>query len=847
MADSGLRIEVFENGDWANGYQVLFTHPLIGGILREVQNGIVDIHPTYNGQYFSAYEWDRSGFMVQPVGRDPIYCHSPYPGFTEYQCLLPAFKTGVHPQGFSQYPYSLDEPHYYTHEDIFRFWFLKVELKLQWKDSSHPIPRRWVGLGPEEWTGHANQQGQTLLRWGTGWHNYTKTNDVYKDYWRDCGLTTGIVNLNRQLGDDKYNGGYTWWIYTDDSGVATYRFLVGWAWGKPSGYGSYTWTLFKPGDSPRGNLQNISLYTNRREGHFPKESYYGMRHYLFGPSQEQREVVWLASEQDKDCLDPLLENYIYRQHIRGADIDDGGNWSVPYGTAWNSSTGQLICPSPNRRVHTYQQGIRLKVVDSSGNPVENAVVTIDGISSATNANGISNRTLIPKGSVIDRFPYWMGAAGSFPPYTVPGQQPVPYQRKVPVYSTAPFTDESQGEIYISTPGESAWLLRGGEFPQHRFIIAPTTTTFQNIKDNFLAPVTLQAFDRDSQQPINNGGYGYGLDNETYFDCGEVFTLPKTIQVTNAGKTVEFKAYVHEDRITDRTQYPIVIDTETEPPTAHRPAVLDYALDMFKEPHLVFCTPDHVELWEQDNYESNFRIVDILEGTLGLHSPSQVFLEDHRRLLLVIDKDDKLQLYRSDNSVDWTTLPIVAIDDTQTYKEAVLRSGPFNSTLHLWGQREDNTLWHLISIDGGVSWSSPEDTGLTVYKGFDVVYHLDRWYLITTIDGLKFYESVNETTWTLLEAVTSSGFYPKLVIASDGTPLIIYSGAAGLLSRRRLRQDDNTYAWSAATIIADASLESKAAAFVNQQKVLAVQQNNEPTPQFYKSFDDGLTWEAGSLG
>jgi hypothetical protein len=889
MANLGATVEVYENGSLATGYQVAMAcsakHVHGGYYIPAGSGGGVWVPYHYgprpavcqlqttagaavNFDLGYAY-YDGTGaphrvdtfhdtaLWVQPPDRDPMTLNAEG---TAPKVLFPFFQSHY---GAPQVPYI-----YALQTDyIVRFYFMKIQLKVRWEseDGGNPdkylLKERWVGGGFQEWAGtYAVNWPLDWPLWGRPTVSGTR---LRHQSWYLPGMdpVPDVLDLGQMHWPDWYRfyGGrvadipgtpafpYLPWGYTDEDGICTYRFLAAWAIGRPDpeGYGGYTWTLFRPGLSKDGNdqgeVQNIALFV----------SAHGRNAYKLAIPRADRPYYapWgcYKVERWNETYPWLLmdsEDHAYRQRTF-LDADDGQNWRVDYST-WDADTGTLTLPTPDLAIHTYTQGVRLQVQDVSGMPLSGATVSYGyagEFTGTTDANGFVTVYGIPNGSTLATKIPWTRYGDVANYGTLPNERAVTVH-SFPVRDTTRYPSFNLAKVKASTVGIHRSSLtyaavipfpweaadRGADFGASW--VRPDGGTFFGTSGGAVTPVKC--------------GYSHA-----YFDGGESLNLPWTLTISHGGKTMTVsQVYVWEDFVYYLGEFKF--DEAGTIQVGQEGQDLDYAQDAYGEPYLAVAQQQGIQLIEGRDMEASHVNAGLIATADGKrpYSPSRVLLCDHRHLMAAV-VNGKVEGWYSDNGVDFTALAAPIADDA-TYVGCILRLDPDGDSVHGWLTAQGGTVKHVLSTDGGETWSLPALVGsLPTIRDqrIDARHDSTEWVAVLPLasGALQCYRSSDGETWVEDGEVAASGSFPWLILTSTQGYCCLYHDGESLVSRLG-HYDGAHYTWGAAQTVAAGAPAFGAVGVDLRTKLLAAWRRDREDIAFALSRQMGeTTWEEGSEG
>ncbi len=849
MANLGLNIEIYENNALATGYQVglvvransnasppreqtAYLATTAGAVVnfdsgRTPVTAFIDsINDGFRHTMFFVQPPDRHPMTLTASGTD-LSCDYPFFGNFQFsQSRLPMdWGPVTNPTGWAYASVPYTDP--LTTDDLVRMWFVKVQLKVRWnsEDGAHPdlypLQERAVGGGNEEWAGVFGGQGYggAILR-NQSW--YIDGQDPYSATFRPPDWQVRDQHYYQWSPEDPanaYDHGYVPWGYTDTNGIVTYRFLAAWAIGKSNGAGGYDWTLFRPGTSDYGEVQNISFFTAAR-GFLARNGlnfWYGWDPYY----------PWFTLDED----------HVYRQRQHTADVDDGHNWRVDY-TTWNAATGTLTTPAVSMPIHSYRQAIKLRVLDSNGDPIQGVSVTYGStgeFSGSTDENGEATVYGVPRGSTLATILPWLkwGEPSTLDMY---GK----FSNSAPV-SNMPLQDAS---IFS---GESIAYLKPSTWGAHYGVTYPILVPNDN------APADTEAYVIKPRTTATFQVVGSALDDvdwafsATYLNGGEVVTLPWEITLTKDATTLTLSRCVWEDCINDIGDITLTVDNTDSDVL---PMDMDVAqwLDE-KEPYLTDCRMAFAQTWVPVDLERSWGKGGYLLRAGRITCPSRVLLPDHSHLLMGV-QNEQVKLWAAD--IDrwdrYSAEPLVVAADTP-YAGVVQRLSWEGSVVYAWATATDGTVKSLVSLDG--TWSLPQPvSSLPTCKPQRIDVRTDgmEWMAVCpeASGKIQLYRSTNAEDWTLDSEIAATGDYPWFVITPIETLLCIWYDGTGISARTGV-WNGTAYAWESPVTVAASAPEGGAVCFCTHTKAVVAVRRDRESLSFYRSFDFGTTWEEGSYG
>jgi hypothetical protein len=673
-----------------------------------------------------------------------------------------------------------------------RYFFRKFTLRLEWSDATL-LKGRWVGLGSEFY---------------------------WDSVWQSSGELTPYRGGSSVFDDGRDEREYT---LTDDLGVAAYYGLLG-----ISIYGSNIglsgpepaeWFLCKPseetinlagGGSITVDAQNISLYTNDRETH------------VFGTGREADYGPYA-----------IREDHVYRQRIPLTTTPKTSGWAINYASAWGGpGSGVLSTPSVSTANHIYRQYGNVNITDKDGNDIPSTITF--GSWSGPSGTDIE---AVPKGSLL----YNVRAVyGDDPNASVGNPGYVPPITELPLRDTSSYPSASvEGEeTEIIPPSwsrvdfeEGVDVIRG-----RRFRVTHTG--------------------KDPQKLTGVGGTPETLPNatlfrRTLFQGGEVLTqhYDGTWTATDGSERHgTFKIWIHED------------DTEKiGPPAKPNPGHggADYCLDPWGVPWLTVGNGKGTEQWVSGDMEASHGH-DVILPDVSLASPSRQVKGDHSHLLAGIE-GGAVKLWTSKDTDTWITAG--TIDAANTYTGATLRFDPAG-LLYCLMVTDAGAVKRRVSTDSGATWEA-----LTIPTGFptltpdpiDFRWDRGRWLAaVANLSGnVDLYSSPEGEAWTF-EQTVATGRMPVLLPLQGRSYLILYMNLGdfsqdfnddyfvGTWKSRRVFQYESSWSLDAAVIIRKGQGRGMAG-FRNTQKAVVAFNSDKDQPLFYRSFNEGGTWQQGSEG
>jgi hypothetical protein len=340
--------------------------------------------------------------------------------------------------------------------------------------------------------------------------------------------------------------------------------------------------------------------------------------------------------------------------------------------------------------------------------------------------------------------------------------------------------------------------------------------------------------------------------------GEVATLPYvdfTVEVSGSPVTLAGtpRLYVYEERGGD-----VTITTGTATDGSIDADGLDCCKDPFGEPFFHESrepvTKEHVGV----DMEAYIVPKDALTETIKC--PSECILADGERLLGAV-QGGVVKLWRTRDLWATSTGP-ETISSLHTFREVLLRLGP-DGMVNAHLTRDDGQVYLALSPDGGDTWTDADgvagqlteltdlpacrfERGDLRHDGCASWLRVHPWSGSTSSPGVNLYISDDGgVTWRFDSVVDLQAKWPWLIIMPDHSLLCAYHDGSHIACKVGL-PDGSGYAWEPKVQIA-ASDVTGPVGMANGQKVLLAFRYGKDVVRFFKSLDDGTTWEEGSEG